>query len=123
MVVFESTLRYAAISDLSLIIYLTIPWVLFFIAYANFFIKVKNVKIYQKYIIFNFLNKLLIVTLIFFSLTIILNIFEEISFFKDTESNFLLPYFLTFLTAPITLFEIFSFHIFNFNSVFFLRYF
>ena len=66
-------------------------------------------KIYQKYIIFNFLNKLLIVTLIFFSLTVILNIFEEISFFKDTESNFLLPYFLTFLTAPITLFEIFPF--------------
>ena len=66
-------------------------------------------KIYQKYIIFNFLNKLLIVTLIFFSLTVILNIFEEISFFKDAKSNFLLPYFLTFLTAPITLFEIFPF--------------
>ena len=66
-------------------------------------------KIYQKYIIFNFLNKLLIVTLIFFSLTVILNIFEEISFFKDLKSNFLLPYFLTFLTAPITLFEIFPF--------------
>ena len=66
-------------------------------------------KIYQKYLIINFLNKLLIVTLIFFSLTVILNIFEEISFFKNTESNFLLPYFLTFLTAPITLFEIFPF--------------
>ena len=66
-------------------------------------------KIYQKYILYNFFNKLLFVTLIFFSLTIILNIFEEISFFKNTESNFLLPYFLTFLTAPITLFEIFPF--------------
>ncbi len=66
-------------------------------------------KIYQKYIVYNFFNKLLFVTLIFFSLTIILNIFEEISFFKNTESNFLLPYFLTFLTAPITLFEIFPF--------------
>ena len=66
-------------------------------------------KIYQKYIIYNFFNKLLFVTLIFFSLTIILNVFEEISFFKNTESNFLLPYFLTFLTAPITLFEIFPF--------------
>ena len=43
LVVSESTLRYATISDLSLIIYLTIPWILFFIAYTNFFIKVKNV--------------------------------------------------------------------------------
>jgi len=66
-------------------------------------------KIYQKYIVYNFFNKLLFVTLIFFSLTIILNVFEEISFFKNTESNFLLPYFLTLLTAPITLFEIFPF--------------
>tara|TARA_Y100001970_G_C14248979_1_gene870385 strand:- start:2717 stop:3796 length:1080 start_codon:yes stop_codon:yes gene_type:complete len=66
-------------------------------------------KIYQKYIIYNFLNKLLFVTMIFLSLTIILNIFEEISFFKNTDSNFFLPYLLTFLTAPITLFEIFPF--------------
>ena len=66
-------------------------------------------KIYQKYIVYNFFNKLLFVTLIFFTLTIILNVFEEISFFKNTESSFLLPYFLTFLTAPITLFEIFPF--------------
>ena len=34
---------------------------------------------------------------------------EEISFFKDLEINFLYPYFLTLLNAPITLFEIFPF--------------
>ena len=46
---------------------------------------------------------------VFLSLIIILSILEEISFFKDSDSNFLFPYFLTLLSAPITLFEIFPF--------------
>ena len=45
----------------------------------------------------------------FASLIIILSILEEISFFKDIEVNFLMPYLITFLGAPITLFEIFPF--------------
>ena len=40
---------------------------------------------------------------------IILSILEEISFFKNINVNFLTPYFLTILSAPITLFEIFPF--------------
>ena len=51
-------------------------------------------KIFEKYIIKKFLIKFLITSLIFFSLTIILNVLEEISFFKNTNSNFLIPYFL-----------------------------
>ena len=66
-------------------------------------------KTYEKYIIKNFINKILTVSLIFFSLIVILSILEEISFFKNIEVNFLTPYFLTFLSAPITLFEIFPF--------------
>jgi lipopolysaccharide export system permease protein len=66
-------------------------------------------KIYQKYIFYNYLNKLILISLVFFSLVVILNIFEEISFFKNTNANFLLPYFLTLLNAPITMFEIFPF--------------
>ncbi len=66
-------------------------------------------KTYEKYIIKNFLNKFLTVSLIFFGLIIILSILEEISFFKNISSNFLFPYFLTVLGAPITLFEIFPF--------------
>ena len=46
---------------------------------------------------------------IFFSLVVILSILEEISFFKNNDANFLYPYFLTLLGAPITLFEIFPF--------------
>jgi len=75
-------------------------------------------KIYEKYIIKSFLLKFLIVSLIFFSLTIILNVFEEISFFKKSNSSLLLPYFLTALNAPITLFEIFPF-IFLISTQFF----
>ncbi len=66
-------------------------------------------KVYEKYIIKNFINKFFVISLIFLSLIIILSILEEISFFKNSEVNFLFPYFLTFLSAPITLFEIFPF--------------
>ena len=66
-------------------------------------------KIYQRYIINNFLIKFINITLIFFSLTVILGILEEISFFKNLNKNILYPYFLTLLNAPITLFEIFPF--------------
>ena len=66
-------------------------------------------KTYEKYIIKNFLNKFLSISLIFLTLLIILSILEEISFFKNLSVNFFYPYFLTFLGAPITLFEIFPF--------------
>jgi lipopolysaccharide export system permease protein len=66
-------------------------------------------KTYQKYLINNFLIKFTYITIIFFSLTIILGLLEEVSFFKDYQINFLYPYFLTLLNAPITLFEIFPF--------------
>jgi lipopolysaccharide export system permease protein len=66
-------------------------------------------KVYQKYIIKNFLIKFLNISLIFFCLTVIMGVLEEISFFKNLNANFLFPYFLTILNAPITLFEIFPF--------------
>ena len=75
-------------------------------------------KIYQKYIIKKFFIKFLIVSLVFLSLSIVLSVFEEISFFKNSNNNFLLPYFLTILNAPITLFEIFPF-IFLISTQFF----
>ena len=66
-------------------------------------------KIYQKYIIKNFILKFLTVSIIFFCLVIILGVLDEISFFKNLDANVLYPYFLTILNAPITLFEIFPF--------------
>lgn len=75
-------------------------------------------KIYQKYIIKNFLKKFIQVSLIFLSLIYILGLLEEINFFKDTNQNFLLPYFLTLLNVPITLFEIFPFIFFIATQLF-----
>ncbi len=66
-------------------------------------------KTYEKFLIKNFINKFILISLIFFSLVVILSILEEISFFKNNDANFLYPYFLTLLGAPITLFEIFPF--------------
>ena len=66
-------------------------------------------KIYQKYLIKNFLSKFFLISLIFLSLVTILSVLEEISFFRDLKTSFLFPYFLTLLGAPITLFEIFPF--------------
>ena len=75
-------------------------------------------KIYQKYIIINFLKKFINTSLIFLLLIFILNVLEEINFFKDINVNFYYPYFLTFLNTPITLFEIFPF-IFLISTQFF----
>ncbi len=66
-------------------------------------------KIYTKYILKRFYLKFFLICLVFLSLGIILNVFEEISFFRNLETNFFLPYFLTFLNAPITLFDLFPF--------------
>ena len=66
-------------------------------------------KVYQKYLINSFLLKFLNISIIFFCLTIILGILEEISFFKNLNVSVLYPYFLTILNTPITLFEIFPF--------------
>ena len=66
-------------------------------------------KIYEKYILLKFFKIFIKICIIFLSLAIILSIFEEISFFKNSKVNPMLPYFLTLLNSPITLFETFPF--------------
>jgi lipopolysaccharide export system permease protein len=66
-------------------------------------------KIYQNYLLKAFSRKLFLVSLIFLALSFILNIFEEINFFKDKEVNLLTPFFLTLLNIPSTLYEAFPF--------------
>ena len=45
----------------------------------------------------------------FLSLILILNVLEEIKFFKNLDNNFFLPIFLTLLNSSSILFEIFPF--------------
>ena len=64
---------------------------------------------YQIYLGKIFLTTLLKTFFIFFSLAFILNIFEEVNFFKEYEISITLPIFLTLLNIPSIIFEIFPF--------------
>ena len=64
---------------------------------------------YQIYLGKIFLTTLLKTFTVFLSLAFILNIFEEINFFKDLEVSITLPIFLTFLNIPSVIFDIFPF--------------
>ena len=76
------------------------------------------VKTYEKYLIKLFLKKFLNIFLIFFSLVFILSIFDEITFFKDTDVKIFFPFLMTVLNTPSVIFEIFPF-IFLISTQFF----
>ena len=65
-----------------------------------------------------FLKKIFIVSCIFFSLIIILSLLEEINFYKEANTNFIIPILSATLNAPSVLFEIFPF-IFLISTQFF----
>ena len=69
-------------------------------------------KIINKYLIFGFLKIVVNVTLVFICLGIILNLFEEIEFFKDLDQNLSLPLFLTILYIPNLIIKLLPFIIF-----------
>ena len=64
---------------------------------------------YKKYIHKKYFYTLIKVTFVFFSISIIMNLFEEINFLKDSDNTILLPLYLTILNTPSILFEIFPF--------------
>ena len=78
-------------------------------------------KVYQKYIIYNFLATFAKIFFIFFSLAFVLSIFEEISFFKDIEISFFVPFLLTLLNTPSVLYEIFPFIFLISTQFFFIK--
>ena len=79
------------------------------------------IRTFDRYFISLFFKKLLTLSLIFFSLIFILTIFEEITFFSDTESNFYLPFLVAALDVPSALLEIFPFIILIATQLFFLE--
>tara|TARA_A100001234_G_scaffold199245_1_gene190477 strand:- start:13 stop:1089 length:1077 start_codon:yes stop_codon:yes gene_type:complete len=76
------------------------------------------IAIHKKYIYKKFFLCFAKVFIVFSSIVLIMNMFEEISFFKNEESNILLPVFLTLLNLPSLLFEIFPF-MFLITSIYF----
>ena len=67
------------------------------------------IPVYKKNIYKNFVTCFLKVCFLFLTIIFIMNLFEEINFFKNSNNKFLIPIFLTLINAPSILFEIFPF--------------
>ena len=78
------------------------------------------VKTLDRYFIGLFFKKLLMLSIIFFSLSFTLTIFEEITFLSESSSAFYLPFLLAIFNAPSTLIEIFPFIILISAQLFFI---
>ena len=66
-------------------------------------------KVYIKYIVNNFIKLLFIVSSIFFLLVLVLNLLEELNFFKNSNESLYYPLLLNILNAPSVLVDIFPF--------------
>lgn len=78
-------------------------------------------KIYKKNIIYSFFKNIIIVSVVFLSLSFFLNILEEIRFFKNIDGGIQYPILLTFLNLPSIIFELFPFIILISTQLFFLN--
>ena len=78
-------------------------------------------KILFNYLLKNFLKTFLVVIAIFYCFGVILNLFEEIEFFKNTEVSLFLPLVLTCLLIPGMLIKILPFIIFISSMWFMLK--
>ena len=78
--------------------------------------------IFKKYFFIEYSKIVLNVTLAFLALGIVLNIFEEVNFFKDHAVGFLLPLSLTFLKVPSIIYKLFPFIFLISSIIFFLRF-
>lgn len=78
-------------------------------------------KIINKYLIIKFMKVILNAVLIFFSLGIILNLFEEIEFFKNLNLPFTIPLILSLSYVPTFILELLPFIIFLSSMYYFLN--
>ena len=76
------------------------------------------VSTYKKYILNLFIKTLIEIILIFFTLILIINLFEEINFLKKENVSGFYPIFLSLLNAPSVIFDILPF-IFLVSTIFF----
>ena len=77
-------------------------------------------KIYIKFLINLYNNSFFKVFTIFFSIIFILNVFEQVEFFKDANLNFFYLIFLSFLNTPSIIFEILPFIFLLTTQLFFI---
>ncbi len=78
-------------------------------------------KTYTKFLLRHFFNSFVKISFILTALILIINIFEEIDFFKRYEVHFLFPMFMSFLNTPSIIFEVFPFIFLIATQVFFIK--
>ena len=76
---------------------------------------------HKKYLTILFLKKITLIFFIFLSLIYVLNLFEEVSFFKDINSNIVLPIITTTLNAPSIVYILFPFIFLISTQLFFIE--
>ncbi len=77
-----------------------------------------KISTYKIYIVKKFTKKIFLISSIFFSLILIINLLEEMSFLENTDASIFLAFILSFLNSPSLLYEIFPF-IFLISTQFF----
>ena len=78
-------------------------------------------KIIFNYLLKNFLKTILVWVLIFYCFGVILNLFEEIEFFKNIDVSFLTPLMLTSIFIPSLIIQLLPFIIFISSMWFMIR--
>ena len=78
-------------------------------------------KIINQYLVINYLKIVINSILIFFALGIILNLFEEIEFFKNLNQSFTIPFILSLSFVPTLILELMPFIIFLSSMFYFLH--
>ena len=77
--------------------------------------------ILYNYLIKNFFKTIMLVIGLFYCFGVILNLFEEIEFFKDTEADAFLPLALTSILIPSMIIKLLPFVIFVSSMWFMLK--
>ena len=78
-------------------------------------------KVHIKFIIISFLKSFLYVSIIFFSLVLILNTLTEVEFFKNINVKPYFPIYISLLNSPDLLFEMFPFIFLVSTQAFFIK--
>ena len=78
-------------------------------------------KVYIKFIIISFLKSFLYVSMVFFSLVLILNTLTEVEFFKNIDVKTYFPIYISLLNSPDLLFEMFPFIFLVSTQAFFIK--
>ena len=79
------------------------------------------IKTYQQYLIKSLLKNIFLISFIFLILSFILNILEEIKFFKNLDLGISYSFLLTFLNVPSIVYEIFPFIFLISTQMFFVN--